>query len=571
MPEQRSASQILFGYLPEQTVDVRGGVWKVKSWRHAQEERNVDGETLRRELCRLAGPWEASGKDGGLVKDLYTGRGRVRVKSLDRQNGVELEPFPRTWICRACNRLHPSPDSACECKSTGRKGQLHFVGYCADCGDVREPWIRKCKAHQQVRVKFPGTASGSEIVFSCPTCNSELQKGFGFPVCSCGGKFTFNVHRAASVFTPRSVVIVNPPSPHKIRQIQEAGGGPRALGWVLDGMRTATMLQGRPDMEALRRQLISQGLPEKVVDEMLRAATDSGEFHAESDAGLPNEIAEEAEGQATTIALAMSDSRIQIADLINSVEPLSVSGVLYRERYKQALEDAGLVAVELIDKFPVLTGHYGYTRGGSGPGDSRLRAYRDRSGDYIVYGDIAETEALFVRLSPERVAEWLRSRGYNLGMWHDSRSAHLAILRAAQQAGSSAGGTRTVHESLTMLVHSYAHRLIRLTAVHAGIERNSLSELLVPLHQGFFLYAAARGDFVLGGLQAVFEGDLHMLLREFVHGEHRCALDPGCTRGGGACVACLQLGEPSCRFFNMMLDRRLLFGGSGYLGQPVIT
>jgi hypothetical protein len=336
-------------------------------------------------------------------------------------------------------------------------------------------------------------------------------------------------------------------------------------------MRATTMLQGRPDMEALRRQLISQGLPETVVENMLRAATDSGEFHAGAEAGLPNEIAGEAEGQAITIALAMSDSRMQITDLINSVEPLSPNGVLYRERYKQALDDAGLVAVELIDKFPVLTGHYGYTRGGSGPGDSRLRAYRDRSGDYIVYGDIAETEALFVRLSPERVAEWLVSRGYSLGPWNDSRSAHLAILRAARQVASSVAGTRTLQESLTMLVHSYAHRLIRLTAVHAGIERNALSELLVPLHQGFFLYAAARGDFVLGGLQAVFERDFHMLLREFVHGEHRCALDPGCTRGGGACVACLHLGEPSCRFFNTMLDRRLLFGESGYLGRPVVT
>jgi hypothetical protein len=448
----------------------------------------------------------------------------------------------------------------------GRKGQLHFVGYCANCGDLREPWIRKCKTHQQVRVKFPGTASGSEILFSCPVCNAELQKGFGFPVCGCGGRFTFNVHRAASVYTPRSVVIVNPPSPQKIRQIQEAGGGPRALAWVLDGMRAATMLQGRPDMEALRRQLIAQGLPENVVTNMLRAANDSGEIQMESESGLPDEVARDAESQAITIALAMSDGRIRITDLLTSVEPLSPNGVLYREQYKGALDDAGLVSVELIDKFPVLTGHYGYTRGPSGPGESRLRAYRDRSGDYLVYGDIAETEALFVRLCPERVAKWLRSQGYNLDNWQDSRSAQLAIMRAGRQVGLSRIGTNTLYEALLTLVHSYAHRLIRLTAVHAGIERNSLSELLVPLHQGFFLYAAARGDFVLGGLQAVFEGELHALLREFVHGEHRCALDPGCTRGGGACVACLHLGEPSCRFFNTQLNRASLFGISGYLG-----
>jgi hypothetical protein len=66
-------------------------------------------------------------------------------------------------------------------------------------------------------------------------------------------------------------------------------------------------------------------------------------------------------------------------------------------------------------------------------------------------------------------------------------------------------------------------------------------------------------------LQAVFEGDLERLLHDFVHGEHRCALDPGCTRGGGACIACLHLGEPSCRLFNQKLNRAALIGPKGYL------
>jgi hypothetical protein len=101
--------------------------------------------------------------------------------------------------------------------------------------------------------------------------------------------------------------------------------------------------------------------------------------------------------------------------------------------------------------------------------------------------------------------------------------------------------------------------------------RASLSEFLVPHHLGFFVYAAARGDFGLGGLQAVFEGEMHLLLRDFVTGEHRCALDPGCTQNGAACMACLHLGEPSCRLFNRSLDRRTLYGPLGYLMQfPVV-
>ena len=58
---------------------------------------------------------------------------------------------------------------------------------------------------------------------------------------------------------------------------------------------------------------------------------------------------------------------------------------------------------------------------------------------------------------------------------------------------------------------------------------------------------------MLGALQAMFETRLDRLLDDFVHGESRCPLDPGCRAGGGACMACLHLGEPSCRWFNRFL------------------
>jgi nitrite reductase/ring-hydroxylating ferredoxin subunit len=56
-----------------------------------------------------------------------------------------------------------------------------------------------------------------------------------------------------------------------------------------------------------------------------------------------------------------------------------------------------------------------------------------------------------------------------------------------------------------------AARFARCVVV-CGIERDALSEYLVPGHLGFFVYAGARGDFVLGGMQAVFESNLDDLL-----------------------------------------------------------
>jgi AcrR family transcriptional regulator len=100
--------------------------------------------------------------------------------------------------------------------------------------------------------------------------------------------------------------------------------------------------------------------------------------------------------------------------------------------------------------------------------------------------------------------------------------------------------------------------------------RDAIAEYLVPEHLAFVLYAATGGDFVLGGMQALFEHDLHLALDEVAHGERRCPLDPGGRRYGRACVACLHVGEPSCRHFNRSLDRDVMFDRStGYLASEM--
>ncbi len=172
-----------------------------------------------------------------------------------------------------------------------------------------------------------------------------------------------------------------------------------------------------------------------------------------------------------------------------------------------------------------------------------------------------------MRLQPTTVAAWLELRGYRLEPWNDDQSARLAILNQAiaPAPGSDPPPVPTVGSAVLTLIHSFSHRIVRRAAVFAGLDRNSLSEFLVPLHLGFFVFAAPRGGFVLGGLQALFENELHQLLEEVAYSEHRCALDPGCEHAGASCAACLHLGEPSCRWFNRFLDRRMLFGRTGYL------
>lgn len=570
MKDQRSGSQILFGFLPEQTVDVKGGVWKVDKWVDAKVERNIDHESLRREICRVASPWKSQNLDGNLVTELETKRASILVVSVDADRGVLLKQFPRWWQCRNgnCKRIFSSPDAICPCGSRIPKGQLPFVMYCDRCGDLRQPAIPSCPTHRQVAVEYPGTSTATEIRFICPepNCRRELRRGLGFAKCGCGADLKGALHRASSVFTPRSVVLVNPPSPEKMKRLVGAGGAQRALDWVVQGMKGSPMTSGN-SMEALRRQLLEQGLSEDVVNAMMAAANQSGKIDNIPSTRISDpDQRETAESQAVTIALALGESRTTLEDLSATVDPLSELGILYRDKYKLTLKAARLEAVELLDSFPVLTGHYGFTRGNPEPGQSRLKAFRERNSTYKVYGDLAETEALFIRLDPHSVDAWLNRKGFKLNHDGSTASIRAAILNAAKIPGpSDPKDMASAGANLLTLVHSYCHRLIRTTAVFAGIDRNALSELLVPTHLAFFIYAAARGDFILGGLQAVFEGELDRLLNSFLSAERMCALDPGCSRSGCACAACMHLGEPSCRHYNRYLSRDSLFGPDGYL------
>ena len=555
----RSGSQILFGHLPEQTIDAEGGIWKIKKWDDAKVETAVDAEALRQELIRAAYAWQQQGEDGGFVDDLYKQR-PVKVKSLNREEGVYCERFPRLFLCQDCSRLHDDPLGVCQCGSRRRRGQLPFVGYHEACGAIKTPYVQKCPEHGQRAVRFPGTASAAELIFFCPVCDRIINRGFG-AACDCGqGALSFTVHRSGTVFKPRGVALINPPRREILQQIDQAGGGERALEWLLDGMggRRLTEARAARNPESIRRMLAERGFDTETIDAML-AAMPENEDPAAGRVQLPPSVRSVAELEARQVALATFESRQTVDDLLAQSNTDQLKK-LYSATYPDILRRAGLERVELVDRFPVLTAQFGYTRGASTPGASRLRTYREVNGDYVVYGDLAQTEALFFRLDPLCVQMWLKWNGVDFDDAKDAREASTAIL---SKMGDGLVGQDVV-KMVTVLVHSYSHALIRRAAVFAGIDRNALAELMLPSIFGFFVYAAARGDFVLGGLQALFETELDKLLDGLVADEHRCALDPGCEENGSACAVCLHLGEPSCRMFNTALSRKALAGGAGY-------
>lgn len=551
----------MFGHLPEQTVDINRGVWKVSRWRDAREERAVDTEALKAEVLRQARPWSDVQRDSGLLARLQGGQRALKVASLARDRGVDVEPFPRIWLCANCNRVHRTPGGPCGCGVPASRDQVHFVCYCRNCGALDEPPVVPCPTHRETRIRFPGTMAADRIIQDCPVCGRVLRRGFAGKTCSnCGQQMEAQVHRSSAVFTPRTAVIVNPPDRALLERIEAAGGGAAALQWLLGGMGSRWIDSGQRSAEALRELLRKQGLSNDLVEDLVRQAIERGEVAPETRGQVPAGLVEPASQQAKHIAVALASSRRTFEDLRRTA-PDGLRET-YEVEYGSAIARTGLAAVEYVDRFPVLTGSFGYTRGPSGdPTQSVLVPFVDQNNDFLVYGEVNETEALFFRLDPVQVVRWMAQLGLAVQPVAGDQAARIEILRAIDS-----DATGLTLDAVTKLVHSFSHRMIRLAAVHTGVERTSLSEFLTPLHLGFFVYAASKGDFVMGGLQAVFEGELHNLLADFVDAEHRCALDPGCEESGGACMACLHLGEPSCRLFNQKLDRATLHGPTGYVG-----
>lgn len=555
MKEHRSGSQILFGYLPEQTVDLGGRVWKVRDW-NTPIPRSFDDETVRAALARAAQPWAAAGTDGGYLNDVVGGRD-LSVVSLNYETGVDVIAYPSVGICKECSRMRERSVDKCRCGSL-QFSQLHFVGY-HECGALREPYLA-CPTHREAQLRFPGTASAREIRVICPRCDWR-QDGLGFVRCSCGGGFvTWAVHRTAAVYTPRSVTLINPPNPTIMAALRAGGGPQQCVHWALSGLRSRRPLEGPPSRSVVVAQLIRSGLDESTAERMADVAVADGAVQdGQQDVPDLRPAAHDSiETEALDLALAVEDSRVTVADLKQGAPEDRLS--LYDGEYPIALETAGLEAIEYLDRFPIMTAMFGYTRGDMEPGPSALRFFRTRQGALRLYCDISQAEALMVRLSPQRAANWLIERG------HDLETASFENESGARQAIVGGGGdTTAIYEDLKLLVHSYAHRFIRRIATFSGIERASLGEFLIPWHTTFIVYGQARGDFVLGGLQAVFEMDLHLLLRDVVGGEHRCPLDPGCAQAGSACPACMHLGETACASYNLFLNRDVLFAPGGFL------
>lgn len=178
-------------------------------------------------------------------------------------------------------------------------------------------------------------------------------------------------------------------------------------------------------------------------------------------------------------------------------------------------------------------------------------------------------EGIFFQFDEEKVQGWVqRHRSLN----REFEKAHIAWRSAKNIPNPDMGypGIRFV------LLHSFAHALIRQLAVECGYTSASITERIYSRNPedgqpmaGVLIYTSASdSEGTLGGLCALGEPDkLGRHIKRALERVSLCSSDPLCSEhpvGGGetlhgaSCHACSFLSETSCERGNKYLDRSVL-------------
>jgi hypothetical protein len=207
----------------------------------------------------------------------------------------------------------------------------------------------------------------------------------------------------------------------------------------------------------------------------------------------------------------------------------------------------------------------GFTR--IDPGGTVVRPDMGRGLDWLpaleVFG-----EGLFLALKEDEVRAW-----------ESGPAAERSAVLMTRRAASRMAFWLPVASPRFLLVHTFAHLLIRQLAFDAGYSSASLRERVYagpprdgrPGQAGVLIYTAAGdAEGTLGGLARLGEPErLAPSLLALLQRSLWCSNDPICRdspgQGNGAlnraaCHACALVSETSCGYANALLDRALVVG-----------
>lgn len=183
-------------------------------------------------------------------------------------------------------------------------------------------------------------------------------------------------------------------------------------------------------------------------------------------------------------------------------------------------------------------------------------------------------EGLFLRFRSDAIDTWVAA---NPAIGKRVRVLEGRSAAVAQERGHPRDYRITAR---LLLVHSFAHALIRTISIDCGYSSSALRERLYvgeadelrPAMNGVLIYTGSPdSEGSLGGLVRLAEpGQLERIVLQTIRNARWCGSDPVCLEAdpaqsgdrisGAACHCCLLVPETACEKFNRELDRTMLVG-----------
>lgn len=183
-------------------------------------------------------------------------------------------------------------------------------------------------------------------------------------------------------------------------------------------------------------------------------------------------------------------------------------------------------------------------------------------------------EGLFLRFRTEAIDAWLAA--------NPAINARVAILESRSAAIAADRGYQRDYAitARLLLVHSFAHALIRTISIDCGYSSSALRERLYvsepagsrqPMNGVLVYTGSPDSEGSLGGLVRLADPrQIERIVMRALRAARWCGSDPVCLEtdpaqsgdrvSGAACHCCLLVPETACEKFNRELDRTMLVG-----------
>ena len=603
---KRGVSQSLYKYLPESWIDfsVRGEerynyIAHVTRW-NSEKLDDINKRRLIRVVNQAIEAFGIAAGEGVTIPNT-AGYGNgltlencvvLKPKHDSDERGIVAEISPLTFYCPSCHKVYQFKDSEAyqkykKCRSCHAElKQMRQIYFCK-CGfatDKHPVYCITCKSSDSIY----WSGKLNDYSFRCKKCGKKIPM---LKNCDqCGTRLLPKIALDPSQYFSYSISLIDiiDESVEKFISDTDYGAILTVACWL--GKITRSELEEiitkgiTSDPEAYKKKyddnynmFIVAGLDPANAENAARAVANNycGSKYLDIVNELRAEIFTSPESLAKVseaILEYMFVKEIEDKSSLDDAEDISrmLNTNANPEEFKKLAEKRAISSVEVCGNIPFVSCSYGYTREKSEPVDGAvLRAFKEEhNGIKNIYATKLRTEGVLFEFDRVKVLKWLDKNGYvnhdELPDYDDDNAVKLwfvnnvrpELIKPFSKIDPVEAPTYYVYN----LIHTLSHLLIRSAASMCGLDKNSISEYILPSIPGVLVYCQNSQGFNLGALFNIFEAYFDKWLEGAYQGALKCIFDPICASRYKACTGCLFLNEVSCQHFNHDLDRTLIIG-----------